>query len=366
MTFGQWIVFLAFVAISSASLAAPPTTQPTRPGYRLVAGQWTATTRIESWQKFASVSLVDGLLQADLSLDDKLARQFTAGRRVAAEVGDSPLVWIITYSEFNAGDVTRRGKYLRAGALPAAPMPDDRYRLSAVIIEPAGIVIRGAGKMDNRDVTCELMQDRVKNFLSLRITDTVPGEQPRGLQANAVDLRMLLLEHGGAMQAYVVPLLNELSGTQMLRPRAADVYRIFPDIPATAEGNAGLKPILDALTDRDPKVRQAAEGQLDASSDDVILAAMRAQNLNPTAHAAIQSFLRRRAILLESQIDRMRDEVPYQIELLDFDDRAVRERAKARIERLTDEKIKFDLDLEGTQRSAAVDELRARFTQPLY
>jgi len=345
--------------------AAPPTSQPARPGYRLVDRQWISTTRIDSWQKLLSVTIVEGQLQFSLAPEKKLQPQFTGGRRVAAEVGDSPLVWVLSYSDFNAGNSSARGTYLRGVGLPAAPVSDDHYRLSAVLIEPTGAIIRGEGKINNRNISCEVRQDRVKSFLSVRIVDQTAGEQPRGLQANAVDIRMLLLEHGDAMQIYVVPLLNELAGSQILRPRAADVYRVYPDIPATPRGHADLAVILQALSDRDPMVRRQAETQLDASGDEVVLAAMRATGLNAPQEAAVRRFLSRRQLLLDTQIERMREELSYQIDLLDFDDRVVRERAKHKIELITAEKISFDLDLEGSQRTAAVDQFRLLLTTPL-
>lgn len=346
-------------------VAASPSTAPSRPGYRLVNRQWISTTTITSWQELLTASIVEGQLEIAVSIDPTLQSQFRSGRRLAAEIGESSLVWILTVSEFKAGEALRRGVYLRAAGIPAAPVTDDRYRLSAIVVEPTGTVIRGQGRMDNRVVQCELRHDRVKNFISLQISDTAPGQQPRGLQANAVDLRMLLFEHGDAMRLYVVPLLSELAGEPILRPRAADVYRLFPDIPASPKARARLARILDRLADADPRVRTAADDELNLQGDDVVLAALRATNLNPPQQGAIRRFLMRRQLLLESQIERMREEMSYQIDLLDFDDRAVRERAKAMIERLTDEKIEFDLDLEGSRRTEAVEQFRLLLTRPL-
>lgn len=358
-----WSVIIGTL-LSCASLAAPAT-QPGRPGYRLVQGQWISSIKIESWQKLLDARIVEGQLEVQVSIDKLLDRQFVGGRRVAAEVGQSPLVWVLSRSEFKAGMATQRGVYLQAVGLPAAPIADEGYRLSAVMVDPTGIVVRGDGKIENRDATCELRYDRVKGFLSLRIVDGVPGEQPRGLQANAADLRMLLLEHGDAMRLYVVPLLNELAGQPILQPRAADVYRLFPEIPATPEGIAKLTPILQLLSDPDPKLRDKGDDALNRSGDDVVLAAMRATNLNAQQQGAVRRFLVRRQLLLDTQIERMREELPYQIDLLDFDDRAVRERAKARIERINDEKLNFDLDLEGAQRTRQVEKLRLQMTRPL-
>ena len=368
------ICLLIILLIAPLASAAPPASQPVRPGYRLVDGQWISVGKMESWQSILSVDLVDGQLIAKVALDKSMLPKLAGGRRIATTIGESPLAWVMSYSNFTGGgDASKRGNYLRAAGLPVAGAPEgsDRLRLSGVLIEPTGLLIRGEGMVNDHKIICELHQeattDTTQKFLSLKIIDQPANGQPRQLDAKAIDFRMLLVEQGDAMRGYVAPLLDELAGKVVLAPRAADVYRIWRDIPASAEGNAKLAAVLAELSDRDPQVRKSAEAKMNGADAALMLAAIRVPRaqLNSPQQGAILRFIERNQLVLDAQVERTREDLLYLIDCLDFEDRAVRERAKAGIERYIDEKIEFDLDLEGTLRTRAVQQLRLRHTQPL-
>jgi len=317
-----------------------------------------------------NIDLINGKLRCDLSPDQSMLPRLVGGRRIATTVGESSLVWVISHSQFTGGgDASRHGAYLRAAGLPpvGAPEGTDRFHLSGVLVEPTGLLIRGEGMVNGQRITCELHQDSTRDFLSMRITQQSAQGPPRGLEAKAVDFRMLMIEHGDAVRAYVAPLLDELAGKRLLAPRAADVYRVFRDVPASVEGVAKLAELLKDLADRDPGVRRKAESKLIAGGDDVMLAAIRAplEKLSAPQQSAIQRSVEAQQTLLDSQLDRAREDIMFLIDCLDFDDRAVREKAKAGIERYTDEKIDFDLDLEGASRTKTVEQIRLLYTRPI-
>jgi hypothetical protein len=167
--------------------------------------------------------------------------------------------------------------------------------------------------------------------------------------------------HPEEVERYFAPLLRKLARTNLLGPGAADVYAIFPAIPADDGIVSRVEQLLPALDSPDARDRERATRDLIMLGRPAILAAMRwdEDQLSPEQHCRlrqlVESHRRRRAQPLAAA----RTDLILLTECLADDDIAVRTAAKQAIESLLGRRIRFDptLDLDG--RALAVDEFRA-------
>src|SRR5687767_3118440 len=126
------------------------------------------------------------------------------------------------------------------------------------------------------------------------------------LTARGENLEQMAAAHPEEVDRYFAPLLRKISRTNLLGPGAADVYTIFPSIPADDGIVSRVAQLLPALDSPDAAERDRASRNLAILGRPAILAAMRwdPATLSPEQHARlrllIESHRRRRAQTAES------------------------------------------------------------------
>ena len=183
------------------------------------------------------------------------------------------------------------------------------------------------------------------------------------LTARGENLEQMAGAHPEEVDRYFAPLLRKISRTNLLGPGAADVYALFPEIPADDGVVSRVEQILPALDSPDVSEREKATRDLAVLGRPGILAVMRWDEtaLSPEQHARMRHLIqshRRRAQAAGSA----RTDVAFLSECLADDDLAVRVAAKRAIETVLGREISFDPSLDIDRRTLAVDQLRASLT----
>jgi hypothetical protein len=181
------------------------------------------------------------------------------------------------------------------------------------------------------------------------------------LAVNSADLFQLRSEHPEAVRRYLLPALRKLTDQPILRPGAADAYRVFTGIPADPKVTGRLHELLPVLTAEAPEVRERATRELFALGRDGALAAMRfdPELLVPEQATRLGELIMAHSRMSIEDPEEAARDVQFLIDCLEDDDRAVRVAAADALERHLSRKLSFNPDLPAGQREAFADELRA-------
>jgi hypothetical protein len=186
------------------------------------------------------------------------------------------------------------------------------------------------------------------------------------LTARGESLAQMASSHPEEVERYFAPLLRKISRTNLLGPGAADVYSLFPEIPADDGIVSRVEQLLPNLDSLDASEREKASRELAILGRPAVLAAMRwdVSVLSPEQHGRmrqlVESHRRRRSQGAEAG----RTDLTLLTECLADDDLAVRSAAKDAIEALLGHEIDFDPSLDLDLRAAAVDDVRAWLADP--
>ncbi len=205
-------------------------------------------------------------------------------------------------------------------------------------------------------------------ILRVAVSEYTQWAQPqkRVYVAQASSLSRLRADNPEPFRLYVLPLLAHFGDTAFLQLGAADVYGVFPEIPADQKVTQELTEIIPDLDATDPVDRETASDRLLKLGPAGVLAAMRlddsqlSEEQKLRIHAFISGF--RRRPVAEPEIGRR--DLAFLIDCLEFDDPSVRLAAKAELERQTDKPVNFDPSLTGKSAASAVDIIRKQILAP--
>ncbi|MCS7033600.1 MAG: hypothetical protein NZ561_06345, partial [Phycisphaerae bacterium] len=202
-----------------------------------------------------------------------------------------------------------------------------------IALAPGGIVIRADGWMEGApaEISFHAARDGSRPRLTIALNDG------RGIDITADDLGQMLQKHPALVRPFLAPVLTEIAGANLLRPRAGDVYRVFDEILPTVEEQRALAAILPQLDDEDRSVREAAARRLEQLGPSGVLVALRMDfsRLSPEQAARLADFVRRHSL---GEIDPAvaRADLSFLRLAAEDADPRVREAARDQIERLMD------------------------------
>jgi len=357
MTLNRWLVAFLILWLLPCARGAEPTTSATQ--------QPDATPRVKSLSELIRADIRDRKLVLTLVLPGSVLDDIAADRSPSIQVTADDR-WIVD-ADARAAKQNDRGA-LAAFALSCESRRHDRWselQLTAVTVTDAGVTtIEGSGRVNDSYVGVTLVQDVPAGVVRFTV------EKPRRARARpldidqAADFVQLFNEHEPQVRRYLMPLLKELAGENVLRPRAGDVYRAFTAIAPDPAITAQLKSILPDLDADAAPQRNAASAKLDHLGRVGVLAALRLDpsELSPEQRGRIDALVDRNSLWPDPATSAATDP-HFLADCLGDDDAAVRRAALAALQKLAGRDIAFDVDAAPAARSRAVDELVDRLDE---
>jgi hypothetical protein len=185
------------------------------------------------------------------------------------------------------------------------------------------------------------------------------------LIATAPDLYRLRNDHPDEIRRFLIPLLRKVTLQPILRPGAADVYRVFHQIPAPTQATATLVALLPGLASADPDVRDRSSAALRAMGPAGALAALR---FDPDLLVPEQANRLAALVALHSRVSiddpsAAATDPAFLLDCFEDDDPVVRAAAKAALERVLHQPVELDVSAPLDQRTAAADAIRLKLAK---
>jgi hypothetical protein len=235
---------------------------------------------------------------------------------------------------------------------------DDRYASLRLTLVSHGdddaLSVAGAGRVDNLWVLVNFTQDPGAGPVHFSVQR--PRRRMRPIhEFEAPDLLSLWNDHAKELRQFLLPLLREMTGTNVLRPRPGDVYRAFPSIAADEQTTRKLTALLPALDADGATERESASVQLQALGPAGILAAVRLESASLTAEqgARLDALVRDNSTTAEPQALAKRDPL-FLCDCLEDPDVNVRTAALQALRSMTGRAIAFDVAAPADDRAKAV------------
>ena len=238
---------------------------------------------------------------------------------------------------------------------------DDRWsdaHVTSITRSAASLAIAGVGRAGNSFVSVEYTQDNLVGGEVRLLVQRARRMRARPLDDDkAADTVTLFADHQPQMRMYVMPLLDELSTTNPLRPGAADVYRAFGTIAADADVSAKVKSLLAALDSDLAAERDAAMAKIEALGRPGVLAVMRLDqaDFTPEQAARLDALVARNSIWPDPKA--ARKDMRFLTDCLLDDDTKVCLAAKRQLHDLTGREIAIDLNVPPASRRETVAQL---------
>lgn len=326
----RWMVIVMLTA-----LPAFGQTPPGREGYRLVDGRWLRPTGEFHFRDIVKAEFLAGRLSLSLEPNGDWRPKLPPNRRVLGENRDDGSLWHILTTRSAAAVVP--GSQLRVLVmLRTDERPPDRDApptLVRLTLTGQKALLRAVGRVEGRIAWVEYHANSDGTLPRL----TVQIEGRGGIDITGDDLRDLISRRPQIVRQFLAPIVRQIAGTNLLRPRAADVYRVFDAIEPTAAEMASLQAALPGLNDDDPAARDAATRQLDELGFGGVLAALRldAARLTPEQARRIADLIARNS-LGDFDPEAARNDRLFLADALADPDPRVRAAARERLGQLTD------------------------------
>ncbi|HEY7118183.1 MAG TPA: hypothetical protein VH475_16455 [Tepidisphaeraceae bacterium] len=300
--------------------------------------------------RFLKLELVDGVLAAELLAD--LPPQM---QPVRVEVEGSAATWL--YRKRPTGAVGSKSGSITRYDFDAPP---DQAWSTALLLRPGYLAVYTQYGDNVNGLRVRLTQ--ANGALSFSCTRLTNGAQNTFLLASAPSLRQLQVDHPREVRAFLMPLLQRLSGRALLKPGAADVYRVFDTIHPDPQVAKKLDELLLRLDSDDYARRDGAARELSALGAPTVLAALRhdTTDLSPEARNRLGQFIASRSNVSIDGPAAARNDADFLIDCLEDDDPRVRAAAKSALEELGGKPLSFDVETAGDE-PAVLDALRAQF-----
>jgi hypothetical protein len=293
------------------------------------------------------IGVTDGMLNGELVAE--LGNQVAPYR---IEVENSTAAWTIRKRVIGAGS-----QYVIVSRFDFDAPADDFW--STVLTLRAGYFAVNAMSGDTATgMRVRLTQSN--GTLSFTCTTVNRGSQRMLVNASAGTLKQLQSEHPQEVRRYLMPMLRKLTGRNLLRPGATDVYRVFDKIRPSPQVVKQLDDLLVRLESDAYAVRDQASKDLASLGAVAVLAALRrdTSDLSAEARNRLDLFISNHSNLpIDNARAALRDG-PFLLDCLDDEDINVRIAAKDALERLINRPVEFDPAAEDEGRAAAVDGLR--------
>lgn len=237
---------------------------------------------------------------------------------------------------------------------------DDRYASLRLTLVSGGdsLAIAGAGRAGDRWVLVNYGQDAQSG--NVRFTVQRPRRRfPRPLhEFEAEDFFQLWNEHPAELRQYLLPLLREMCGKNLVRPRAGDVYRAFATIPAAPDVVQKVAAFLPGLDAQGADERALTTQKIEALGPAGILAAVRfdRSELTPEQRGRLEALIQRASTQADPEAA-ARDPL-FLADCLDDEDLRVRTAALDALRAVTGRQIAFDLSGDPIQRAKAAAALQ--------
>lgn len=196
--------------------------------------------------------------------------------------------------------------------------------------------------------------------LSFTCTTIDRGSQRLFVNASAATLKQLQSEHPQEVRKYLMPILRKLTGRNLLRPGATDVYRVFEKIQPSPQMARQLDELLVRLESDVYAVRDRASKDMASLGAMAVLAALRrdTSDLSAEARNRLDLFIWNHSNLPIDDVPSALKDGPFLLDCLDDEDINVRSAAKDALERLIGRTVEFAPAAADEERAAAVDGLR--------
>jgi hypothetical protein len=237
--------------------------------------------------------------------------------------------------------------------------PADQFWNIATTLSPNGLMLHGVRGDEKKGVRVRLTQS--KGSLSFVCWKMDQGAEEIFFRASAPSIRQLYGQHPREVRRYLSPLLHDLTGKFLLRPGAADVYRLFETIPADREIANELNRVIGRLESNSFPVREQAGKDLSALGAPFVLAALRRDlsDLSADAKEHLDRFIAEHSNAQWDDLDAARKDRLVLLDCLEDEDQAVRAASKAALEKVVGKKIEFDVLAGAEAREKMIEGLRA-------
>lgn len=324
-------VFCATVAAQPAVLRQEVVAN--RPGWRLLDRHWVQPAGTFRFREIVSPRVDETRLVFDIRPNADWKPKLINGRRVLAELLPNLDLWFLMYGQSTLiVPNEQRGETMVLFRAENALVATD-VTINGITIAPGGVIVRGATRYDGKVATIEYQsaRDGTKPRLTIAFADG------RGVDVTGEDLFDLLLKKPQLVRQFLSPLVTELAGANLLRPRAADVYRAFADIQPSEEEMNQMREILPRLDHEHRSVRDEASAKLDELGGPMVLTALRLDwsTLSPEQSGRLAEFIRKNSFG-EISPTALRGDLFFLREAMNDKDERVRDAARAQLEAMAD------------------------------
>jgi hypothetical protein len=300
-----------------------------------------------SLNQLLHIGVTDGLLSGELL--PELGNQ-TAPYHI--EVENSPAFWTVRKRVLGAGS-----QYVIVSRYDFDAGPDEFW--STVLTLRTGYFAVNAIRGDSATgMRVRLTQSN--GTLSFTCTTIDRGSQRMFVNASATTLKQLQAEHPQEVRRYLMPMLRNLTGRNLLRPGATDVYRVFNQIRPSPLVAGQLDDLLVRLESDVYAVRDKASKDLASLGAAAVLAALRRDtgDLSAEARNRLDLLISNHSNLPIDDVRAALKDGSFLLDCLDDEDINVRSAAKDALERLIGRAVEFDPATDDEGRAVAVDGLR--------
>lgn len=339
-----WIVFVAPMALAQVFAGSGST----REAMKNTVQNYKLHGAVPAGQ-FFRMAVVDGLLTGDLLAD--IPNSTTV---VRVDVEGDPATWAVRKRAM-AG-AAAASSYISVYRYDFAAPEDGIWSISATI-RSNYLTLYGRSGEGARGMSIRYMQNG--NNITFTVSTIGAGAQNNLINATANSLKQLQSQHPEEVRKYLTPMLRAMSGRYLLRPGAADVYRVFDTIQPDSDTAARLEELLLKLDANSYKLREEATRELAAMGTKGVLAAVRRDlsDLPAEARNRLELFVSTHSTGLEN-VEAAREDGYFLLDCLDDGDLAVRKAALEGLQKLVKKPISLDVTLSGEALVREVERVR--------
>jgi hypothetical protein len=241
--------------------------------------------------------------------------------------------------------------------------PRDFWFISIIATPDQVLISANRGGRIAHDTMLRLIQ-RGDRSVQLAVAEAGSGRSFSIHASNLVELRR---KHPEQVRDYVVPLLRQIAGEDLLLPGAADVYRVFDEVVPEPRLAAEVDAIIPELSNPSFARRERASRELAALGPAATCAAMRVDRtmLNAEAAARLDELIENKARRRNGNPALMRNELSFLADCMEFDDPQIRRAAKSQIEQITGTRIPLLAVPTPKEWSAAADVIRQQVSKKI-
>ncbi len=219
----------------------------------------------------------------------------------------------------------------------------------------------------------KMQADDLEENITFRVNKNfnTEGIPPYNLTLSASNFSQLRRRHPREIRTYLGPILQDLRAEHLLQDNDIQVaWQVLgPEIEPDLKLSAKLKSIVEKLSSDDFSIRAKTEDELAALGPPAASALSRwdLSTLPADPRTSIESFIRSQQKIGMQQVNVLRNNPDFLLDLLSTDDPAILKAAQSRIGELTGKTISLPANLTPEQKLLKIEELRQSLsptTQP--